>query len=93
MFYAYSLSHPISAYARNQVTRFALVLNFAFSFIHSFIVVMEGARDLCDSNYFLTISSYCNNEDAALDFLKHHGVIPSPLSPVEELPGTGEEVE
>ena len=38
---------------------------------------MEGACDSCDSIYFLTTSSYYNNEDAALDFLKHHSVISS----------------
>ena len=71
MFYAYLLPHPISVHACNRVTHFEFSI-----FIHLFIVVMKGACDLCDSNYFLTISSYYNNKDAALDFLKHHGVIP-----------------
>ena len=53
MFYAYPLPHPISVHVHNQVTRFAPILNFVFSFIHLFIVVMEGACDLCDLNYFL----------------------------------------
>ena len=76
MFYAYLLLHPISAHARNRVTRFALVLNFAFSFIYS-LSSWKEACDSCDSNYFLTSSSFYNNEDAAVDFLKHHGVISS----------------
>ena len=66
MFYAYPLPHPISAHARNRVTRFEFCI-----FFHSFIHCRHG-RSLCSCEPLVL-----NKKDAALDFLKHHGVIPS----------------